>query len=361
MIPLIKPFIGEEELMKVKEVLESGYLTEGSFTQEFEKKFAKYVGSKYAIAVCNATVGIEMVLKCIGVTSKDEIIVPDFTHPATADATYLAGGECVLVDVDLESRNTTFDLVKNAINKNTKATIPVSEFGNPLDESFYDLKDEVFILEDAAPSIGAEINGKKVGSFADATVFSFHPRKILTTGEGGMITTDDDELYEKLVSFKKFGEKHSELGRFSFESIGTNYKLSNILSALGLVQLDKLETILKDRIKKAEYYNKLFSETEKVAIPNKKNGTRHTYQSYTLYVKESNKRDFLIQKLKDREIQTQIGTYALHRENAFSKAKKIGELANSLKLFNNLLTLPLYYSMTKEEQETVFNNVMELL
>jgi dTDP-4-amino-4,6-dideoxygalactose transaminase len=171
MIPLIKPCVGEEELLKIKEVLESGYLTEGAYTEEFEKKFAKYVGTKYAVAVCNATVGLEMVLRCIGINRNDEVIVPDFTHPATADAVYLVGGQCVLVDVDLKSRNTTHDFVKSAISNNTKAAIPVSEFGNPLDEDIYELKDEIFILEDAAPSIGAEIRGKKVGSFADATVF----------------------------------------------------------------------------------------------------------------------------------------------------------------------------------------------
>lgn len=361
MIPLIKPLVGEEELMKIKEVLDSGYLTEGSVTEEFEKKFASYVGAKYAVAVCNATVGLEMVLRCIGITKKDEVISPDYTHPATADAVYLAGGKCVLVDVDIKSRNTTYDFLKGAINKNTKAAIPVSEFGNPLDKSVYDLKDEIFILEDAAPSIGAEIKGKKVGSFADATVFSFHPRKILTTGEGGMITTDNEELYEKLISFKKFGEKHSELGRFSFESIGTNYKLSNILSALGLVQLKKLEMILDDRIEKAEYYNKLFSDIDSVEIPSKKDGTRHTYQSYTLYIKEKGKRDYLIQKLREKGIQTQIGTYALQREKAFSETKKIGKLSNSMDLYNNLLTLPLYYSMAKDDQELVCNNLLELL
>ncbi|NMC58997.1 MAG: DegT/DnrJ/EryC1/StrS family aminotransferase, partial [Candidatus Methanofastidiosa archaeon] len=282
MIPLIKPCVCEEELLKIKEVLESGYLTEGAYTEEFEKKFAKYVGTKYAVAVCNATVGLEMVLRCIGINRNDEVIVPDFTHPATADAVYLVGGQCVLVDVDLKSRNTTHDFVKSAISNNTKAAIPVSEFGNPLDEDIYELKDEIFILEDAAPSIGAEIRGKKVGSFADATVFSFHPRKILTTGEGGMITTDNEELYEKLKSFKKFGERPAPMGRFSFESIGNNYKLSNILAAVGLIQLEKLETILEDRVKKAEYYNKLFLEIESIEIPYRKEDTRHTYQSYTL-------------------------------------------------------------------------------
>lgn len=361
MIPLIKPYISEEELLKIKEVLETGYLTEGAYTEEFEKKFAKYVGTKYAVAVCNATVGLEMVLRCIGIDNKDEVVVPDFTHPATADAVYLARGQCVLVDVDLKSRNTTYDLIKEAINKNTKAAIPVSEFGNPLDESIYDLSDDIFILEDAAPSIGAEINGKKVGSFADATIFSFHPRKILTTGEGGMITTDNDELYEKLNSFKKFGERSSSTGRFSFDSIGTNYKLSNILAAVGLVQIEKLETILEDRIEKAEYYNQMFSEIDGVEIPYRKDGIRHTYQSYTLLLKKNGVRDDIIQKLRGRGIQTQIGTYALHKEKAFCNAEKIGELNNSNNLYENLLTLPLYYKMKREDQDKVFAEIKKLL
>jgi len=360
MIPLIKPFIGEEELTKIKEVLDSGYLTEGSVTEEFEKKFAKYIGSEYAIAVANATVGLELVLRCLNIDEDDEVITPDFTHPATADVVYLAGGSCTLVDVDIKSRNVTYKNIKNAISKKTKAIIPVSEFGNPLDDKIYELKKEVFILEDAAPSIGAEINGKRVGSFADASVFSFHPRKLLSTGEGGMITTDNAEIYEKLISYKKFGEKYDKTGKLRFESIGTNYKMSNITAAVGLAQLDKIDIIINDRIKKAEYYNTLFAGLDEVDLPYKKDGTKHTYQSYTLYIKNG-KRDFLINRLKDRGIQTQIGTYALHRENAFAKTPRNGKLENSDKLYKNLLTLPLYHNMTEEEQEMVFNNIKELL
>lgn len=361
MIPLIKPYVGGEELAKIKEVLDSGHLTEGSFTEEFENKFAKYVNAKYAVAVTSATTGLELVLKCVGIKHTEDIIVPDFTYPATADVVYLCGAKCTLVDVDIKSRNTTYGYIKEAISKNTKAAIPVSEFGNPLDKEIYELKEDIFILEDAATAIGSEINGRKVGSFADATVFSFHPRKLLTTGEGGMITTDNEELYEKLKSYKMFDSKPTGLGRFSFDRIGTNYKMSNVLAAIGLAQLDKIEEMLKDRIKKAEYYNKLFSEIDGIGIPVIKKNSRHTYQSYTLLLKENRKRDYLIGKLLEKGIQTQIGTYALHLQKAFIDSRKIGGLLNSEKLYNNLLTIPLYYGIKKEEQEYIFENINSLL
>jgi dTDP-4-amino-4,6-dideoxygalactose transaminase len=361
MIPLIKPYVGEEEIEKIKEVFKSGYLTEGAYTREFEEKFAKYIGCKYAIAVTNATNALEMILRCIEVKKEDEIIVPDFTHPATVDAVYLAGAKCVLVDVSKKSRNVTYQHIQDGISDKTKAIMPISACGNPLDIEVYDYKDEYYVIEDAAPSAGAEINGKKVGKFADATVFSFHPRKLLTTGEGGMITTDNEELYQKIKSFKQFGENRKDLGRFSFDTLGTNYKMSNIHAAIGIVQLERLEKILNDRIKKAEYYNKLFKGIDEIETPYKKENTRHIYQSYTLYIKKEGFRDTMIKRLLEKEIQTQIGTYALHLEKAFASAKIVGTLNNSTDLYNNLLTLPLYYEMTKDDQYRVFEEITQLL
>lgn len=189
----------------------------------------------------------------IGDKAGDEVIVPDFTHPATGDCVCLTGADPVLVDVDLATYNILPSAIEEAITDKTKCIIPVSWGGNPIDPEIYKIGKEhgIPVMEDAACSAGAEIGDKKVGSLADFTCFSFHPRKILTTGEGGMVTTNSNELYEKAVALKHFGQTKD--GRFTYH--GTNYKMSNILAAIGLEQLLKLPKILEDRINKARIYS----------------------------------------------------------------------------------------------------------
>lgn len=354
-IRLMKPFVGKEELNKIKEVLDSGFLTEGKYTEEFEKKFAKYVEAKHAIATTSCTTALELCLRALEIGKGDEVIVPDFTYPATAQVVYLVGAKPVLVDVDLRSYNVTARNIKKAINEKTRAIIPVSLFGNPLDEEVYELKDkyDIYIIEDAACSAGAMLNGKKIGTQADLTCFSFHPRKIITTGEGGMITTNNEELAEKIRALKRFGIVY-ENGKPVFKYIGTNYKLPNILAAIGLVQLEKIEDIIKDRIKKAKYYMELLSEIDWIIPPEVRPNTRHTFQSFCCYVKNG-KRDELRRKLFEKGIETQIGTYCLHLEPCFKSAGRMEDLNNSKKLYNNLITLPLYYGLLPKYQEIICN------
>ena len=212
------------------------------------------------------------------------------------------------------------------------------------------------MLEDAACSLGAKINEDYVGKIADYSCFSFHPRKVITTGEGGMITTDDDEMFEKCYSFKHFGAKGT-----SFETIGTNYKLSNVLSAIGVIQMKKIDKIVETRIQKAKIYQELLSKTDNIKPAYVGNNTRQTYQSYTCYIEKDGYRDKIRNALADENIQSQIGTYALHLEPAYQNMKKVGNLENSTKLFNNALTLPLHKNLSQEDQEKIckiINNVL---
>ncbi len=348
-IPLAVPDVGEEEISKIREVVATGFLTEGETTKEFEKQVADYLGVKHAIAVTSCTTGLHAVFECLNIRGQ-EVIVPDYTYPATAEAVILAGGIPVLADVDIESMNITSEILEAAYNEKMTVFCPVSWAGVPLERNIYKKAKELNlkILEDAACSLGAKIGSNYVGKIADYSCFSFHPRKVITTGEGGMITTDNDEMAEKCYSFKHFGAKGS-----SFETIGTNYKLSNVLSAIGVIQMRKIEKIIEDRNQKAKIYQELLSKIGNIKPAYVGKGTRQTFQSYTCYVEKDGYRDKIRKALADENIQSQIGTYALHLEPAYKNMKKVGNLENSTKLFNNALTLPLHKNLTQEDQEKI--------
>jgi len=356
-IPLAVPDIGDEELQAIKEVLGTGFLTEGITTKEFEKSVADYLGVKHAIAVTSCTTGLHAVLESLNIKGQ-EVIVPDYTYPATAEAVVLAGGKPVLVDVDINSMNMTSGILEDAYNENMTVFSPVSWAGVPLEPEIYQKSNELGLkmLEDAACSLGAKIGSEFVGKIADFSCFSFHPRKVITTGEGGMITTDDDKIAEQCYSYKHFGAKGS-----SFETIGTNYKMSNILSAIGLIQMKKIERIVSDRISKAKIYQELLEKIDGIKPAYVGKNTRQTFQSYTCYVEKNDFRDKIRNALGNENIQSQIGTYALHLEPAYKNMKKIGNLENSRKLFNNALTLPLHKNLTQEDQIKICKVIKDTL
>ena len=356
-VPLMVPDVGDEELGLIKQVMNTGFLTEGSYTKDFENLVAQYVGAKHAIAMTSCTTALHTVLECLDIRGQ-EVIVPDYTYPATAEAVILAGGKPVLADVDLESMNMTPEVLEEAHEDSMSVFIPVSWAGVPLDPKIYRKAKDLGLvcLEDSACSLGAKIGSEYVGKLADHSCFSFHPRKVITTGEGGMITTDDDEMAEKFHSFKHFGMKGS-----AFEMIGTNSKLSNILSAIGIVQMKKIENIVKNRIEKAKIYRELLSKIDNIRPAFVGSGTRQTFQSYTCYVERDGFRDKLRSKLAENNIQSQIGTYALHLEPAYKNTKKAGSLKNSELLYKNALTLPLHKDLTTDDQERVCRIIDETL
>jgi len=344
-IYLMRPNIGKEEINLIKRVFQSQFLTEGDITKKFEDAISSYVHSKYAIATTSATTALHTVFHCIGIKGKN-VLVSDFTFPATALAIIQAGGNPVLIDVDKETMNVNREIVEDSLDKKIKFIAPVSLFGNPLNEDFYKLKKKnVMIIEDAATNLGTKIGSKYVGTLADATCFSFHPRKIITTGEGGMITTNNKKLNEKFRSFKKFGQRDGK-----FLDVGTNYKLSDIHSSIGLAQLKKIEKIIKKRRYQAKIYDEIISKINNIVPQESTKNSRHTYQSYVCCISKSNKRDKIQKILAKNNIESQIGTYALHKLPAFQKCKKVDKLKNSSFLFENSITLPLHHELKMEEQ-----------
>ena len=361
-IPLIRPYITQEIKEKVCAVLDTGYLTEGSVTKEFEEAFANYIGCKRAIAATSCTTGLEMALRVLGIGPGDEVIVPDYTYPATADVVAVVGATMVIVDVSKDTMLIDYQALEEAITVRTKAVIPVSIFGNPLDYDSLDTikkKHGVYVIEDAACAIGAEIEGVKVGNWADISVFSLHPRKFITTGEGGIITTNNAQWDRWMDSYKHFGMGTSSSREGTvFERIGTNYKLSNILAAIGLVQMHHIEELLARRIALSEHYINLVEHTPGITLPLTTAGGKHSRQSFCIYMED---RDRIMKKMRETGIEVQIGTYALHMHPAFAAQPRIrhhGSFDGSTYAYEHCLTLPLYHDLSREDQDFVIQQLL---
>lgn len=357
-IPLTKPYLPPGTKESVCSVLDSGYLTEGPLTAELEKAVSEYIGSKHAIALTSCTVGLELALRALGIGNGDEVIVPDFTYPATADAVKLAGAEPVIVDVDKNSMLIDYAEIEKAISPATKAVMPVSEFGNPLDyDKLNEIKNRhgIFIVEDAACAIGSEYKGKKTGTLADISVFSMHPRKTLTSGEGGIITTDNGEWADFIRSYKHFGMKCEDSKLYpKFVQTGSNYKISDILSATALPQMKILGEIIGRRRSLARRYIEAFEKVSSIGLPQVSPGGNHSYQTFCIFVE---KRDSIMKKMREDGIEVQIGTYCLHRQKAFECNRDFPE---SDYAFSHALALPLYYEMSEKDQNEIVEKIINL-
>jgi perosamine synthetase len=356
-IPLMKPFVNQRVKDRVCAVLDSGFLTEGPVTRELEGAFRKRIGCKHALAATSATTGLEMALRAMKIGPGDEVIVPDFTYPATADVVAIVGATAVLVDIDPASFLIDYDAAAKAITKRTKAIMPVSEFGNPLD---YDRLNEikrqygVAIIEDAACAIGSSFRGTETGNLADVTVFSMHPRKFITTGEGGMVTTNDDTLATAMDEYKHFGISGKDAsGKPSFAKVGTNYKLSDIQAAVGVVQMEYADELLETRRQLAVRYMHLLAGSSEAKTPVPTPNGRCSWQSFCVKVKG---RDPLMQRMRDSGIEVQFGAFALHRQPAFQQSdwcRWSGSLAGSSQAFDEALALPLHHGVSESDLHEV--------
>ena len=353
-IPLIKPYITESTKAKVMDVLDSGFLTEGSVTRNLEKEFCEYIKVEHALAFTSCTTGLEVALRALNIGPGDEVIVPSYTYPATANVVSIVGATPVIVDVDKHNMLIDYEQIELSVTDKTRAIIPVSLFGNPLDYNKLDKikkKHNVYIVEDAACSIGSEIDGRKVGALADISVFSMHPRKFITTGEGGMLTTDNKEWAEWIFSYKHFGMSSGKQdGGMTFDKVGTNYKLSDVLSAIGLEQIKQVDKLLDRRIELAGHYDSLLSDSSDVLIPEITATGKHSYQSYCVYVEN---RDFVLNDLRSRQIEVQIGSYALHQLPAFAESSDCrieGDMSGADYAASHALVLPLYHDLAYEDQ-----------
>jgi len=365
-IPLIEPVTDAAEEENVRSVLESGYLTQGPYAERLERRFSERLGVAEAVCVPSCTAGLELALDAFEVGAGDEVLVPAFTYPATANAVVRTGAEPVLVDVNDDSYTIDVEAARAAVTPATEAVVPVSWGGHPLPtEPIVDLAAEfdLTVVEDAACAVGAAYDGEPTGSQFDASVFSFHPRKVVTTGEGGAVTTDDTAAADRMRSIKNFGtDPNADEVRF-VRADATNYRFSDILAAVGVAQLEKADEIVNRRRELARQYTDLLADVDGVSAPRAPENGVHTYQSYCVYVDSGgdDARDRLVEALAERGIETQIGTYALQCTDAFADAERGGDLETSRDLYRNLLTLPVAHSMTEADQRRVVTALEESL
>src|SRR6058998_3607516 len=290
-IPITKPALTEEEARAPFESIKSGWVTQGPKVAEFEKAVATYVGAKQGIATTSCTTGLHLALAAIGVGPGDEVIVPSFTFIASANAILYTGATVVFCEVDPRTFNADPADIERRITKKTKALMPVDQIGLGCDiDAINDISKRhgIDVVEDAAPTIGGTYKGRRVGSNAHQTVFSFHPRKVITTGEGGMITTDDDALADRARKLRAHGMSVSDLDRHKadrviieeYNDLGFNYRMTDIQASIGLVQLRRLDELLRLRRAKAKRYDQELSEIRGLRVPFVPSYAEHTYQSY---------------------------------------------------------------------------------
>lgn len=344
MIKLIKPYIQYQDIEKeFKQIFESGWFTKGKFVESFRNELCTYTGSKHAHLTTSATTALYTCLKILNVKAGDEVIVSDFSYPASANVIEDIGATPIFADVDPKTYNMLPGELESKISPKTKAVMFVDALGSP--SGIHKIKDicsahNIPLIEDAACAMGSSENKVKCGNIADLTCFSFHPRKLLTTGEGGAITTNNDD-YNQLLNVKLNHGATVTNSKFDFVDFGYNFRLTEMQSAMGIHQLSYINEIVSSRnIIRDQYIQSLSSATDLVA-QSISDSTQHNVQSLVFTVPKTANRDALIAHLKNNDIETTLGTYALS-DTTFFRNKYYSIQKNSKFLCDNTITLPCY-------------------
>ena len=351
MIPVAEPDLTGNELKYVSECIKSGWISSrGKFVKEFEDKFAKFCDSTYGVSVSNGTVALHLALVALGITKGDEVIIPDLTFAASANAVLHTGATPILVDVDKETWNIDINKIEGKISVKTKAIMPVHLYGFPCDmEKIMSIakKHNLFVIEDCAEAHGAMFNNKKVGSFGDIACFSFYGNKIMTTGEGGICTTNNKELAQKMQMLKDHGMQPDN--RYWHEVIGYNYRMTNIQAAIGLAQLERIEKMIQAKIKVYETYNKFLKDVKGITLaPLSNNQYKGVYWMYSILIEDNFgiNRDELMKKLQEKDIDTRRFFYPLHEMPPYKINK---EFPISTELSKKGINLPSSTNLSEEQ------------
>jgi len=367
-IPISLPHTGEEEWLATKEPIMSGWLTAGPKVREFEEIFAKRHGVKHAMAVTSATTALHLALVALNIQADDEVIVPAFTWISTANVVIYCGAKVVFVDVDRTTFNIDVNDLKKKITSKTKAIIPVHLFGLCADmDAVKKVAGNIPLVEDGACAAGAGYKGNAAGSLGTIGCFSFHPRKSIKTGEGGMITTNDDKLAEVISSLRNHGASISEEQRHhgakpyilpDFNMLGYNYRMTDLQASVGIVQLKKLDQFIDERAKWAKYYDNELREISWLKTPLVNSDYKHGWQSYVVYIDESKSpisRNDIMEKLQHMGVSTRPGTHAPHMLKYYADKYSIdpNDFPGARDCNNYSMSIPLFNKMTKEDYEYV--------
>lgn len=356
-IRLAMPSTDQDEVEEVAAVLATGNLTQGPKVAEFEAAVGAMVGARYAFATTSATTALHLSLAALDIGPGDDVLVPDYTFPATANVVIQQGARPVLVDIDPRTFTIDPDDLERRLTPASKAVMPVHAFGLAADME--PVREIAFahglaVVEDAACALATTYRGEPVGTLGALGCFSFHPRKSITTGEGGMITTNDAGLADRIALLRSHGGRRTG-NRFVFEAAGFNYRLSDILAAVGMAQLRKLPRLLERRRAIADEYRSLLAEDGRVGLPQLPEWDGHVYQSFVILLDPAFDRDRVIVALREDGVECTLGTYALHREPVFVERYGYaeGDLPASTDVYRRALTLPLYPDMADGDPEYV--------
>ncbi len=359
MIPISKPAIGEEEVRAATEVLRSGQIAQGRKVEEFEKAFAEYCGTKHAVAVNSGTAALHSALYALGVKQGDEVITSPFSFIATANSIIMTGAKPVFADIEPQTFNIDPEKVLEAATTRAKAVMPVHLYGlcadmKKLNEIAEDNK--LLLVEDACQSHGAECGGKRAGALGTVGCFSFYATKNMTTAEGGMVTTGDSQTAERVKAFRHHGQKQ----RYLHDDLGYNYRMTDVMAAVGIEQLKKLEGFTAKRIANAALYSKLLAGVDGVTAPRMPTGMRHVFHQYTVSV-GGGRRDALKDYLQREGVGTAVYyPIPLHlqpwlKQLGYSK----GDFPNAEKAAGEVLSLPVHPGVSEQDIGLVCEKIRE--
>ncbi|MGS0973003.1 MAG: UDP-4-amino-4,6-dideoxy-N-acetyl-beta-L-altrosamine transaminase [Candidatus Izemoplasmataceae bacterium] len=375
-LPYGKQKINEEDIKAVVEILHSDYLTTGPTISNFEEKIAEYVGAKYAVAVSNGTAALHMACFAAGIGPRDEVIVSGMTFAASSNCVLYQGGTPVFADIDPKTYNVSIEDIKNKITSKTKAIVAVDFTGQSVDiDEINKVAKEhnLIVIEDAAHALGSEYKNNKVGNKADLTMFSFHPVKPITTAEGGVITTSDYDLYQKMLLFRSHGITRDldlllkEDGPWYYEQqyLGYNYRLTDMQAALGMSQLNRLDEFINRRREIVKKYNEAFDTLKEISIPYK---PKYSNSGWHLYIIRLNlellKTDRLeiFKALQAENIGVNVHYIPVYLHPYYRDlGYEPGLCPNAEKLYNEIITLPLHPSMSDKDVSDVINAVNKVL
>lgn len=360
-IPSAEPNITEDDAKAAYNAIKEGRLSSGSYVKKFEQEFANYIGTKFAIAVNSATSGLQLSLASLGIYD-GEVITTPFTYAATSNVIVHQNAKPVFVDVDKTTYNIDPDKIEKAITKKTRAIMPI-HYGGQCSEmeeiSEIASKHNLFVIEDAAPAIGATHKQRKAGTFGIISAFSFFPDKNLTTGEGGMVVTSDPELADKCEELRKNGAS----SRYHHTSIGWNFKMPDPNAALGLSQLKRIESIIATKNKIAKYYQVSLEKINEIQPPIVKEYNRHTFMLYSILTKDLKQREEIKNALADKGIESRINFPSVHLQPIYKQmfGFQSGSFPISENLSERILGLPIFFSMKEEQQDQIVNVIREIV
>jgi dTDP-4-amino-4,6-dideoxygalactose transaminase len=365
MIPVMKPWLGEEEARAAAEAVCSGWVAQGPRVAEFESRFAAHVGAEHGVAVSSCTTGLHLCLHLLGIGPGDEVVVPSFSFVATSNCARYVGATPVFADVELDDGNISARTVEPVLTERTRAVIVVDQGGVPADvEPLRQLCDDraIALVEDAACAAGSRYRGAPAGAGAALAAWSFHPRKLLTTGEGGMLTTSDAELAARARRLREHGMNTSAADRHvsrqpvieSYLEVGFNYRMTDIQAAVGLVQLDKLDAMVRRRRELAGRYQAMLSDVPGLRTVRDPSWGESNFQSFWVELGPEYplSRNELLSALAADGISARAGIMAAHRQPAYADHPRV-DLPVTERLTDNTLILPLFHTMGADDQDAV--------